>query len=195
MTVNQLWQAYHDSKTDETRWALVERLRPVVRRIAISLHKKHPAANVDELESDGLFGILEAADRYNPDRSAAFQSYASHRIRGRMLDHIRREVQGGLTGVARRKNPILEQVSDDSKSHHSNGKAFRAVDAMLDSAKYIERLPCPVDRLLLTLAFIDGMSRETMGDICTDWDRSTINCRIHQATMRLRSIVRDHSTA
>lgn len=45
---------------------------------------------VSELINDGVIGLIEAVRKYDPGRGVAFSTYAGHRIRGAMLDGLRR---------------------------------------------------------------------------------------------------------
>ncbi len=63
----------------------------LVRRIAHHLVVRMPASvDVDDLVQAGMIGLLEAARQYDPSQGASFETYASIRIRGAMIDEIRR---------------------------------------------------------------------------------------------------------
>lgn len=63
---------------------------PLVRRLALQLIAKLPASvELDDLIQVGMMGLLEASTRYQDDRGAKFETYASQRIRGAMLDELR----------------------------------------------------------------------------------------------------------
>jgi RNA polymerase sigma factor FliA len=49
-----------------------------------------PSTSHDDLLASGREGLLDAARRFDPERNATFRSYANHRVRGAMLDGIRR---------------------------------------------------------------------------------------------------------
>ena len=49
-----------------------------------------PGVDVDNLESAGMLGLVEAADRYNPSRGVEFRAFSSIRIRGAVVDELRR---------------------------------------------------------------------------------------------------------
>lgn len=71
--------------------ALVTRYAQLVRRIAYHLMSKlPPTVQADDLIQSGMIGLLEAARNYNPGQGASFETYAGIRIRGAMLDEIRR---------------------------------------------------------------------------------------------------------
>ncbi|HEX5755773.1 MAG TPA: RNA polymerase sigma factor FliA [Arenimonas sp.] len=70
---------------------LVHRNAELVRRIAHHLAARLPSSvEVGDLIQAGMIGLLEAARHYDPDQGAAFETYASIRIRGAMIDEIRR---------------------------------------------------------------------------------------------------------
>jgi RNA polymerase sigma factor for flagellar operon FliA len=63
---------------------------PLVRRLALQLIAKLPASvELDDLIQVGMMGLLDAAEKYQDDQGAKFETYASQRIRGAMLDELR----------------------------------------------------------------------------------------------------------
>jgi len=63
----------------------------LVRRIAHHLAARLPASvEVDDLIQAGMIGLIEASRSYDADQGASFETYASIRIRGSMIDDIRR---------------------------------------------------------------------------------------------------------
>ena len=70
---------------------LVKQHAPLVRRIAYHLMGRlPPSVDVGDLIQSGMIGLLEAARNFATDRSASFETYAGIRIRGAMLDELRR---------------------------------------------------------------------------------------------------------
>jgi RNA polymerase sigma factor for flagellar operon FliA len=73
------------------RCALIERFAPLAARIARGMNVPVGAvAGVDDLESAALIGLIDAVDRFEPARGVPFEGYASLRIRGAVLDEVRR---------------------------------------------------------------------------------------------------------
>ena len=95
LMAQELWQRYHQQKSDNSRTdtenALVQKYLPlvsaVVNRLAMTLpeHVDH-----DDLYSVGLIGLLQALRNYNPACGTSFETYARVRVRGAMLDELRR---------------------------------------------------------------------------------------------------------
>jgi len=69
---------------------LLKAYSPLVRRMALQLIAKLPASvDLDDLIQAGMIGLLDAGVRYQDDQGAKFETYASQRIRGAMLDELR----------------------------------------------------------------------------------------------------------
>lgn len=70
---------------------MVEKHAPMVKRIAYHLKSRMPAnVQLDDLIQAGMMGLLEAAKKYDVVHGASFETYASIRIRGAMLDDLRK---------------------------------------------------------------------------------------------------------
>ena len=74
-----------------THDTLVSRHAGLVKRLAYHLAARLPASvSVDDLIQAGMIGLLDAARQYDERQGASFETYASIRIRGAMLDELRR---------------------------------------------------------------------------------------------------------
>lgn len=93
----------------EQREALVHECLPLVKRTASRLAGRLPAhVEVQDLVQAGLLGLLNAMDRFEPERGFRFWTFAEPRVRGAMLDSLR-----GLDPVPRsirRRRRELEQT-------------------------------------------------------------------------------------
>lgn len=69
---------------------LVQRFVPLVKRIAYHLMARLPSSvQFDDLVQNGMLGLLDAINRYQEGFGAQFETYATQRIRGAMLDGLR----------------------------------------------------------------------------------------------------------
>jgi RNA polymerase sigma factor for flagellar operon FliA len=83
--------AYSQRPSARDTEALVMRHAELVKRIAYHLAGRLPASvEVDDLIQAGMLGLLEAASNYSAGRGASFETYAGIRIRGAMLDGLRK---------------------------------------------------------------------------------------------------------
>ncbi len=84
-------RAYKGAAAVNNTDALVVRHAELVKRIAYHLAGRLPASvEVSDLIQAGMLGLLEAASNYTADRGASFETYAGIRIRGAMLDALRK---------------------------------------------------------------------------------------------------------
>jgi RNA polymerase sigma factor for flagellar operon FliA len=80
------------SHAPQTEDDLIRRHTPLIDRCARRLVQKTGCTgSYDDFWSAGAVGLLEAARRFNPAMQAGFESFAEHRIRGAMLDELRRQ--------------------------------------------------------------------------------------------------------
>jgi RNA polymerase sigma factor for flagellar operon FliA len=84
--------AYQALGTGNSADALVARHAELVKRIAYHLAGRlPPSVEVSDLIQAGMVGLLEAAAHYASDRGASFETYAGIRIRGAMIDALRKQ--------------------------------------------------------------------------------------------------------
>lgn len=83
--------------------ALVRKHLPLVRKIAWHVHGRVAnAVEVEDLIQTGMIALIEAARGYE-DRGHAFATYASVRVRGAMVDSLRRHAAGTRAAIKRRR--------------------------------------------------------------------------------------------
>jgi RNA polymerase sigma factor for flagellar operon FliA len=87
----ELWQRYHQRVGADTENALIEKYLPLVSSIVARLAMTLPDhVDQDDLYSTGLVGLLQALRNFDPACGASFETYARMRVRGAMLDELRR---------------------------------------------------------------------------------------------------------
>ena len=103
--------AAYESNSDELS-SMLEKHATLVKRIAHHLIARLPGSVlVDDLIQAGMIGLLEAAKNFDGSKGASFETYAGIRIRGAMLDDIRK---GDWTprSVHRNTRMISEKISE-----------------------------------------------------------------------------------
>lgn len=97
--------------------ALLKLHAPLVKRIAYHLIARLPASvQVDDLMQAGLIGLLEAARQYDAAQGASFETYAGIRIRGAMLDEIRKN-DWAPRSVHRKAREAAQAIHELEKRH------------------------------------------------------------------------------
>ena len=84
-----LWLQYKKQGDLDSRRQLIEQYQPLVVK-ALSPWRGNEAILMD-LVQEGIIGLIEAVENFQPERGVAFSLYAIHRIRGRMLNYLEKE--------------------------------------------------------------------------------------------------------
>jgi RNA polymerase sigma factor for flagellar operon FliA len=94
----------------EKRECLILEHLPQVKLIARKMHERiHGRADLDDLVSAGVIGLIAAIDRFNPERGFQLKTYAEYKIRGAILDSLR--ALDGRTREDRLRTKLIADVS------------------------------------------------------------------------------------
>ena len=85
----QLWQSYKTEENLDARRRIIESYQPLVFKLAMKWRLSEPIM-LDTIQ-EGTIGLIEAVESYDEKRKVAFSLFASHRIRGRMIDYLKKE--------------------------------------------------------------------------------------------------------
>ncbi len=87
----KLWQDYNRTKDNKLREQIIVEYVPLVKLVAGKLNMYLGyTVDYDDLVSYGIFGLIDAIDKFDFDKNIKFETYASLRIRGSILDQIRK---------------------------------------------------------------------------------------------------------
>lgn len=82
---------YEENATGVMLEQFVIEYRPLVKKIALYIKRRLPShVELDDLLQSGLVGLLEARKQFKPGTGASFETYASIRIRGTIIDSLRK---------------------------------------------------------------------------------------------------------
>lgn len=106
--VEQLWRTYQHYGDLNSKSSLVEEYLPLVKRAVARIRPFLPDfVQEDDLIGYGFVGLLEAIDRFEPDKGAPFEAYAVKRIQGSVLDGLR-----AMSWLPRNLHRQAKQVED-----------------------------------------------------------------------------------
>ncbi len=109
---------------------VVARHAPLVKRIACHLINRLPASvQLEDLIQAGMIGLLEAARNYDEDQGASFETYAGIRIRGAMLDEIRKN-DWAPRSVHRKSRMVAEAVREIENTHGRDARDYEIAEAL-----------------------------------------------------------------
>ena len=87
----KLWDDYNKTHDEKLREQIIIEYVPLVKLVAgrLNMYLGY-TVEYDDLVSYGIFGLIDAIDKFDFDKNIKFETYASLRIRGSILDHIRK---------------------------------------------------------------------------------------------------------
>lgn len=102
---------------------VIERCLPLVKSITARLRLSHGrGASFDDLYEIGIDGLMQAADRFDPARGASFTTFAYYRIRGAILDSLRRGPLRPSIGVAQAEASVAVETLGHVMAANDNGR-------------------------------------------------------------------------
>jgi RNA polymerase sigma factor for flagellar operon FliA len=88
--IDHSWQRWWSQRDVRARERLIVHYSPLVKFVAGRLGAGLPnSVDVGDLVGSGVFGLMDAIDRFEPDRGVKFETFAVPRIRGAILDGLR----------------------------------------------------------------------------------------------------------
>ncbi|MEO7072040.1 MAG: RNA polymerase sigma factor FliA [Rhodanobacter sp.] len=148
---------------------LVRRHAPLVRRIAYHLMGRLPSSvDVSDLIQSGMIGLLEAAKHFATDRGASFETYAGIRIRGAMLDELRRTdwTPRSVHRKAREVAEVIRQVETETGAEASDAEVIRRLGISAD--EYHQVLADAACVRLLSLTSADDGDDSSVMDVADE---------------------------
>lgn len=106
MEDNKLWKEYRKSKSFEIKEQIINKYANLVKIVAgrLSIYA-NSQIEYDDLVSYGVFGLIDAIDKFDYEKGFKFETYASLRIRGEIIDNIRK--LDWVPRALRQKNKML----------------------------------------------------------------------------------------
>ncbi|WP_225800137.1 RNA polymerase sigma factor WhiG [Streptomyces sp. NK15101] len=89
-SLDELWRSYKDTGDERLREQLILHYSPLVKYVAGRVSVGLPS-NVEQADfvSSGVFGLIDAIEKFDVERAIKFETYAITRIRGAMIDELR----------------------------------------------------------------------------------------------------------
>jgi RNA polymerase sigma factor for flagellar operon FliA len=134
-TAQDLWQRYHRRADTDTESALIEKYLPLVSSVVARLAMTLPEhVDQDDLYSVGLVGLLQALRNYNPACGTSFETYARVRVRGAMLDELRRMdwVPRTIHEKARKIKAVVLDLEQQLGCTPTEAQMAKAMDLSVD---------------------------------------------------------------
>lgn len=111
-TEEELWNEYKETRSPELRDKIIRQYMPLVKYVAGKVSVGMPASvEFDDLVGFGQFGLLDAIEKYDPDKNVKFKTYAVTRIRGAIFDELR-QLDWVPRSVRQKSREIEDTIGD-----------------------------------------------------------------------------------
>lgn len=149
------------TRSPELREKLVLQSVPLVHYLLARMGISQEAGTeYEDLAHQGLMGLIEAVDHFNPDFSAQFSTYASLRIRGKILDYLR--TSDWMPRAARKRSRMIQKSITTLWSEHQRAPTEDELAVHLGtSVEEVQRGLADSNRVLVSLdTMMDGEQGE-----------------------------------
>jgi RNA polymerase sigma factor for flagellar operon FliA len=160
---------------------LVRRHAPLVRRIAYHLMGRLPTSvDVGDLIQAGMIGLLEASRNYALDRGASFETYAGIRIRGAMLDELRRTdwTPRSVHRKTREVAEVVRQIEAETGTEADDAEVMKRLG--ISAEEYHQVLADAACARLLSLTAPDDGEESAALDVADESGMSPADSIEHQ---------------
>jgi RNA polymerase sigma factor FliA len=160
----------------------------VLGRLGIS---QEVGSDYEDLVNQGLLGLIEAVDRYDPGFNTQFSTYATFRIRGKILDYLRsldwlsrtarhrtRDIRQAISTLSDR---YQRQPSDAELAEHLGMDVNKVQQALVDSSRVLISLDAVVD--------VDDENESSLYDTLADDNQTDPSELVDQMDMQERLVV------
>lgn len=133
----ELWRRYRRSGEADSRLRLIEAYQPLVFKVVMRV--RPPEAVLMDMIQEGTIGLIEAVERFDHERGVRFSTFATYRIRGRVLNALQRthEVARGTMAMAAH---LVDPASEAALLAVEDAAAAAQMRAVLEALPDRERM-------------------------------------------------------
>lgn len=155
-----MWEEYIATRSPETREKLVLQSVPLVHyllgRMGITQER---GTDYEDLAHQGLMGLIDAVDHYDPKFNTKFSTYASLRIRGKIVDYLR--TTDWMPRSARKRARSIEKSITELWSENSREPTDEEIASHLGlEVKDVQQGLADSNRILVSLDAMMEMDKE-----------------------------------
>ena len=161
-TEEELWLHYRKTRDPKIREAFIKQYAPLVKYVAgkVAMGMPHNV-EFDDLVGFGVFGLIDAIDKYDPEKNVKFKTYAVTRIRGAIFDELR-QIDWVPRSVRQKTREIESTISSLEAQLGRTASDHEIAGALgMDEAEYLK-----------TIQKISGTSILSLNDVWFSGDEN-----------------------
>ncbi len=181
--LDALWKEYAQSRSLETKNELVVNYIGLVKSIAYRMFPIYEGySNYDDLVSCGVLGLIDAIEKYDVTSEVKFEYYASMRIKGAILDYLRK--QDWAPSSLRRKIKAVSQAYSELENRFSRTPTEQEVADYLSTDVDDIQKTVNKSHIFNIMYFEDLVSNNVAQDSFLQDDERTMDSRIEKQEMK-----------
>lgn len=139
-TKDELWEAYWQTGDIKYRNQLALEYTHIVKFYVYQLRGVYENyADMEDMTNQGIIALLEAVEKYDPQRKTKFETYASIRVQGAIIDYVRN--QDWVTTRAKKEAKMVNKATDELMSALERMPTSEEIGAYLNiPAKSVEKI-------------------------------------------------------
>lgn len=153
-----LWRGYKENGDISCRRQLIEHYQPLVFKVAMRWRSEQ--ALIMDIVQEGTIGLIEAVETYDYLRGVAFSLYATHRIRGQIIDYLEREGSGNLAYIDNQAEADGLVLADDNAEITRQAEHNYAAEQLYQA---LRRLP-PKEQMVLSGVFLEDCEPKQLAE-------------------------------
>ena len=162
-----LWRKFKIEGSKSARIRLIESYQPLVFKIASPYRRMQ---NIMDVIQEGTVGLIEAVEKFEPEKKVAFSLYAMHRIRGRMIDYLRRQNEIPSEEFIFEVEDYRETAQEKIESEELSNQLHTALNRLPANEKNVlediyfreEKVDAVADEMKLSLSHIHRLQKKGM---------------------------------
>lgn len=132
----------HASPTPNPRHDLIQEYAPLVRKVSYRMARNFPSCvDADDLYQIGMLGLMDAVERYDDSRAVSFTAYVRMRVKGAILDEMRKQdwVPRSVRDRAAALDGARQELSDQLGRKPTHSELARFMDVSEDRLEELNR--------------------------------------------------------
>lgn len=124
------WEEYLKTRSNKLRNEIVKEYTGFVKYLTGRvIQQLPPGLTKEDLVQYGIYGLIDAVERFDPKQGAKFETYASQRIRGAILDQVRYygRAGGGLSRSSMEKSKMIERATKKLEEKHKRNPTSQEI--------------------------------------------------------------------
>lgn len=159
----QLWEQYYDTKDVNIRNKIIEEYSCLVRIIAVKMRGIYQQyGDVEDIVNEGIIALMDAIEKFDITKNTKFETYASIRIKGSIIDYVRKQdwiprkvksdykvirdaedILSNKLGRTPRDNEITEYLNMDINEYNrivsnASGSSILSFEELIEEANFSE---------------------------------------------------------